>query len=66
MFNLEADPTATVALHDTSVGVQDRPATEDERGEVFRVAAGIYPGYDRYQERITGRVIRIFVLEPVA
>ena len=38
-------------------------ATEGERDEIFRTASGIYPGYDKYQERITGRTIRIFVLE---
>lgn len=64
VYNLEADPTATVALHDVSVPAVARPATEEERAQVFRVAAGIYPGYDKYQERITGRTIRIFVLEP--
>lgn len=64
VYNLEADRAGTVALHDRSVAVVARPATEDERTQAFRTAAGIYPGYDKYQERITGREIRIFVLEP--
>jgi deazaflavin-dependent oxidoreductase (nitroreductase family) len=64
VHNLEADPAARVAYRAAEVAVQARPATPTERDEVFRAAAAIYPGYDRYQERITGRAIRIFVLEP--
>ena len=64
VFNLEADPSATVTFHDRAVAAVARPATDDERTAVFRDAAVIYPGYDKYQERITGRTIRIFVLEP--
>jgi hypothetical protein len=43
-----------------------RPATEDERTRIWATASGVYGGYDRYQERVTGRSIRIFVLEPAA
>jgi deazaflavin-dependent oxidoreductase (nitroreductase family) len=63
VFNLEADPHATVTFHDRSTPAVARPATEPERADVFRDAAVIYPGYDKYQERISGRTIRIFVLE---
>jgi len=31
---------------------------------VWTTASAVYPGYDKYQQRITGREIRIFVLEP--
>lgn len=64
VFNLEADPRATVGYRDREVPAVARPATDDERAQVFRDAAVIYPGYDAYQERISGRTIRIFVLEP--
>jgi deazaflavin-dependent oxidoreductase (nitroreductase family) len=63
VVNLEADPKATAAYRDRIVDVVARPATEEERTSIFSTAAVIYPGYDKYQERITGRSIRIFVLE---
>jgi deazaflavin-dependent oxidoreductase (nitroreductase family) len=65
-FNLEADPTATVTFHDRAAAARARPATDLERTAIFAAAAVIYPGYDKYQERITDRTIRIFVLEPTS
>jgi deazaflavin-dependent oxidoreductase (nitroreductase family) len=66
VFNLEADPDARVGYRNREVGAVARPATDDERARVFRDAAVVYPGYDAYQERISGRPIRIFVLEPAS
>jgi deazaflavin-dependent oxidoreductase (nitroreductase family) len=66
VFNLEADPAATVGFRDREVPAVARTATDDERTRVLRDAAVIYPGYDTYQERITGRTIRVFVLEPAS
>lgn len=65
VFNLEADPSATVRYRDAIVPVRARPATEDERAEVMSRSAGIYGGYEKYQQRITGREVRIFLLESV-
>jgi deazaflavin-dependent oxidoreductase (nitroreductase family) len=65
-LNLEADPSAVVAYRDAELRVRARPATERERDEVWAASAGIYPGYTSYRERITGREVRIFVLEPAA
>jgi deazaflavin-dependent oxidoreductase (nitroreductase family) len=65
VLNLEADPRATVSYRGTSREVVARPATETEAEEIFTEAAGIYPGYRRYRERVGGqRRIRVFVLEP--
>jgi deazaflavin-dependent oxidoreductase (nitroreductase family) len=64
VHNLEADPSARVTYRDADVEVRARPATPSERARVLRAAAAIYPGYDRYRERVTGREIRVFVLEP--
>jgi deazaflavin-dependent oxidoreductase (nitroreductase family) len=61
--NLEADPKATVAFDGKVCDVVVRPARDDERADVWKAASGIYGGYDKYQERINGREIRIFVLE---
>lgn len=66
VFNLEADPAALVRYRDVEIEVEVRPASDDERAAVWKTASTVYPGYDKYQERITGRDIRIFVLEPSA
>lgn len=63
VFNLEADDLATVAYGNASVDVRARRATDEERQRVWERSRGIYGGYDKYQERITGREIRVFVLE---
>jgi deazaflavin-dependent oxidoreductase (nitroreductase family) len=63
VFNLEAEPRGSVRYRDVSAPVLARPATQDERAEVMARSAGIYGGYEKYQERITGRDVRIFVLE---
>lgn len=65
-LNLEAQPTASVTHHGVTREVMARPATPDERETVMAASRGIYGGYAKYQERITGRRVRIFVLEPDA
>ena len=64
VLNLEADPHATVTFHGTSREVVARPASEAEVREVLANSAGVYGGYLTYQQRITHRRLRIFVLEP--
>lgn len=64
VLNLETDPRATVRLRGRTAEVLARPATAEEHTEVLRRAAGIYGGYVKYQQRITGRRLRIFVLDP--
>jgi deazaflavin-dependent oxidoreductase (nitroreductase family) len=63
VLNLEADPRAEVAFRNRTVSAIARPATEAEHAEVLRRSAGIYGGYEKYQQRITGRRLRIFILE---
>ena len=63
VLNLEAEPRATVRFRDASVVVIARPATAGERAQVMAGSAGIYSGYEKYQQRISGRDVRIFVLE---
>lgn len=65
VLNLESDPRAAVTHRGTTREVIARPATEDERAQVMRNAASVYGGYQKYQQRITHRRLRIFVLEPV-
>jgi hypothetical protein len=42
-----------------------RPASDGERDQVLAAASTVYGGYLKYQQRITGRTLRIFLLEPV-
>ena len=63
VFNLEADPHATVTYREHEVPVVARPADTDEYDTALAAAAKVYPGYDKYRERISGREVRVFVLE---
>ena len=63
-LNLEANAAATVAFRHREVEVIARAATEAERAQVLATAATIYVGYPKYLTRISGRTVRIFVLEP--
>lgn len=65
VLNLEAEPRATVAHGGTSRPVHARAATDAERAEILTNSATVYGGYLKYQQRITGRRLRIFVLEPL-
>ncbi|MGA7759496.1 MAG: nitroreductase family deazaflavin-dependent oxidoreductase [Ilumatobacteraceae bacterium] len=66
VYNLEADPAATVSYRDRSVEVTARAASADEADEAFEIAATFYPGYGKYRARASHRTIRVFVLEPSA
>jgi deazaflavin-dependent oxidoreductase (nitroreductase family) len=64
VLNLEADPHATVTHTGRTADVVARPATDDEQAAVLAASAQVYGGYLKYQQRITGRRLRIFILEP--
>jgi deazaflavin-dependent oxidoreductase (nitroreductase family) len=64
VLNLEAHPRAMVRHKGTTVEVQARPATSEEHAAVLLASSQVYGGYVRYQQRITGRRLRIFVLDP--
>ena len=64
VYNLLANPAATVAYRDRSVAVIARPATDAEADEAFAISARFYPGYAKYRERASHRVIRVFILDP--
>jgi deazaflavin-dependent oxidoreductase (nitroreductase family) len=63
-LNLEADPRATLRHRGTSLEAVARPATAEEHEAVLARSAAVYGGYLKYRGRITGRRLRIFVLEP--
>jgi len=64
VFNLEADPSATVSYREASVAATARRADATETDRAFELAADVYPGYAKYRERADHRDIRVFVLEP--
>jgi deazaflavin-dependent oxidoreductase (nitroreductase family) len=63
VLNLEANPRATVTYRRRTLEATARPATDDERARVLAGSAQVYGGYLKYQQRITGRRLRIFLLE---
>ncbi|MCI0426287.1 MAG: nitroreductase family deazaflavin-dependent oxidoreductase [Actinobacteria bacterium] len=60
-LNLEADPSAFLTYRRRTVPALARRAGPTEEEEIWRAAAIIYPGYDRYRERVD-REIKVFVL----
>jgi deazaflavin-dependent oxidoreductase (nitroreductase family) len=64
VLNLEADPHATVARAGRTIHVVARAATPDEHAEVLARSEAVYGGYLKYQQRITNRRLRIFLLDP--
>ncbi len=64
VLNLEEDPRLRVTFHGTDVVAVARAATEEERAAVLARSGEIYGGYLKYQARIAGRRLRIFLLEP--
>lgn len=64
-LNLEAEPRAELAYRGSTVPVRARLASESEQTEVLSRSEQLYIGYRRYQTRITGRRLRVFILERV-
>lgn len=62
-LNLEAHPAATVTHRDRSVEVVARAAGPAERAEILARAGEVYVGYPLYLDRVSGRRVRMFVLE---
>ncbi len=63
VLNLEAEPTATLSYRGATVQVVARPASDVEQAEVLARSERLYIGYRKYQSRITGRRLRVFVME---
>ena len=64
VLNLEAEPVATVTFRGRSRAVLARAAGPTEQVAILDRAETLYVGYGRYRQRITGRRLRVFVLEP--
>lgn len=63
VHNLEADPHLTVSYRGATVEAVAVKADAEQQAEVLRRSESIYPGYREYQKRITGRTLRIFILQ---
>lgn len=63
VLNLEADPAARVSYRGTTLDVTARPASPAEQEAVLARSEELYVGYRRYQSRISGRRLRVFLLE---
>ena len=64
VLNLEADPHAHVRYKSRSLDVVARAADDVESAEVFARSREVYAGYTKYLSRISGRRVRVFILEP--
>jgi deazaflavin-dependent oxidoreductase (nitroreductase family) len=62
VHNLLAEPRAKAAYRDREIDVVARAATTEEFEQVFATSGGLYGGYEKYRERVTGREIKVFVL----
>lgn len=62
VYNLEADPSATIEYRGQSVRVMARLAEDDEVAKAFEAANDVYLGYDKYRSRADHRNLKVFVL----
>ncbi len=63
VYNLEANPAASVSYRERDVEVVARRLNDADADAVFEQATKVYPGYGNYRERADHREIRVFVLE---
>lgn len=63
VFNLRANPRATLGYQTKEVAVRARSATEDETERAFEAGSAFYGGYEKYRKRASHRRIQVFVLE---
>ena len=63
-LNLRVNPLADVTVGRAKRKVRARDAEGEERDDLWRALADIYPGYDRYARK-TSRTIPVVVLELV-
>jgi deazaflavin-dependent oxidoreductase (nitroreductase family) len=63
--NLEAQPLCDVQVASKKLKARARVAEGAERERLWQQMAKLYPPYDDYQKRATGRRIPVVVLDPV-
>jgi len=65
VYNLQADPAATVTYRDVAIDVVARQLDAAEADRVFDAAAKTYAGYGHYRQRADHREIKVFALAAV-
>jgi deazaflavin-dependent oxidoreductase (nitroreductase family) len=60
--NLEADPAVEVQVKDDAFAARARVAGPDEKPELWKLMAEVWPDYDEYQKK-TDREIPVVVLD---
>lgn len=63
-LNLEANPDCQVQVASDKFAARMRVAEGEEREDLWRQMAAVFPPYDDYQKAAGGRVIPVVVLEP--
>ena len=64
-LNLKHDPEVTVQVRDEVFRAGARAAKGEERERLWRLMAGLFPTYEDYGRRTSGkRVIPVIVIEP--
>ena len=63
-LNLRAEPNCDIKVGSLDVAVTARDAAGEEREDLWRQLAEIYPPYDDYQSAAGDRRIPVVVLEP--
>jgi len=63
-LNLQEDPQITVQVKDDRFAARARTASADEKPEMWRTMAAVWPSYEEYQQQ-TEREIPVVVLERV-
>ncbi|OBF95588.1 nitroreductase [Mycobacterium sp. 852002-51152_SCH6134967] len=62
-LNLQANPAAEIQVRDRRIAVRACTATPEEKPQLWRIMAELWPNYDAYQAR-TSRDIPVVVLTP--
>lgn len=62
--NLEADPDVEVQVKADRFAARARTATSEEKPDMWRTMAAVWPDYDAYQKK-TSREIPVVVLERI-
>lgn len=64
-LNLKANPEVEVFLDGKTGRYTARDAEGEERQRLWKMAVGVYSGYEKYRKRAGGRKIPVVVLESV-
>ncbi len=62
-LNLQKNPVATALVENSTITVEARQATEDERRRLWPALVDMYPYFAEYQEKTT-RTIPVVILTP--